>query len=251
MKRIGLYQFSSADTKRGSYGSVIDTTLHGGFQEALRASLAGPATRDRSLLGWQAALKRTEDLVIGTLLLCFFAPALLVIAILVKLDSKGPILFRQPRVGRDNQLFEILKFRTMHAKHADLGAHQQTSRGDKRVTRIGAVLRRLSLDELPQIFNVLGGSMSVVGPRPHALNTTAGGVPLETAVPAYGLRHRIKPGITGLAQVNGYRGELSSVEKLSRRVDFDLEYIRTWSFGLDLWILAKTARTVLGDPNAY
>lgn len=215
------------------------------------ASLPRDMMRGQGLSGWQNALKRSEDLAIGGLLLLLTAPVLLTIALLIKLDSKGPVLFRQPRLGRGNEIFEILKFRTMYVQHADYGAHRQTSRGDARVTRLGAVLRRLSLDELPQLLNVLGGSMSVVGPRPHALNTTVGGIPLETAVPAYPLRHLVKPGITGLAQVNGYRGELSSVDKLSNRVSLDLRYIQTWSLGLDLRILCKTAWIVLGDSNAY
>jgi lipopolysaccharide/colanic/teichoic acid biosynthesis glycosyltransferase len=230
----------------------IEVRLYSGLQEAFAADPPVSSRGcERALGGWPGTLKRAEDLAIGALLLVLVAPVLLVIAVLIKLDSKGPVLFRQPRVGRGNRIFEILKFRTMYVEYADFGAERQTCRGDRRVTRIGAVLRRSSLDELPQLLNVLGGSMSIVGPRPHALCTTVGGTLLEKAVPAYPLRHRVKPGITGLAQVNGCRGELNSVEKLSRRVDLDLEYIENWSLGLDLRILGKTARVVLGDPNAY
>ena len=180
----------------------------------------------RPLAGRHGAIKRAEDIVLGSLLLGLASPVMLLIAVLVMLDSPGPVLFRQRRRGRGGHTFELLKFRTMHAQLGDPGALRQTSRGDARVTRIGRLLRRTSLDELPQFINVIGGSMSLVGPRPHALQTTIGGLPLETALPMYRARYRVKPGITGLAQVSGTRGELTSVEKLSRRVQFDLEVHR-------------------------
>jgi exopolysaccharide biosynthesis polyprenyl glycosylphosphotransferase len=208
-------------------------------------------TTKRALTGLRAALKRTEDVVLGSLMLACAAPLMVVVAALVKFDSPGPVLFRQPRVGLGGKVFHLLKFRTMHVHLSDLGASRQTSRGDPRVTRVGRVLRRISLDELPQILNVLAGSMSLVGPRPHALNTTVGSVPLATAVPSYPLRYRVKPGITGLAQISGTRGELNSVEKLRWRVKFDLEYIDKWSFPLDVSIMLRTLRLVVADPNAY
>jgi Undecaprenyl-phosphate glucose phosphotransferase len=206
---------------------------------------------NRPLGDWQALVKRTEDLLLGSLLLFLLAPAMLVIAGLVKATSSGPIFFRQRRLGFNNRVIEVFKFRTMYTHCADPDAREQTSRGDRRVTPLGAWLRRTSLDELPQLLNVLRGDMSLVGPRPHALQTTAGGLPLEVAVPVYASRHRVKPGITGWAQVHGYRGALDSVDQIVHRVDHDLYYIENWSLGLDIRILWRTARVVLFDKNAF
>jgi lipopolysaccharide/colanic/teichoic acid biosynthesis glycosyltransferase len=223
----------------------------GNHREALDTDVHEAALTKFALTARQNALKRTGDLLIGGFFLLLAAPAMLAIAALIKLDSKGPVLFRQMRVGRHNQIFEILKFRSMYVEHTDFDARRQTSRGDQRVTRIGALLRRSSLDELPQLFNVIGGTMSLVGPRPHALYTTIYGVPLEEAMPTYTLRHHVKPGITGLAQVSGYRGELNSIEKLSRRINLDLEYIDNWSIRLDAKIIWKTIQVIFDDPHAY
>jgi Undecaprenyl-phosphate glucose phosphotransferase len=205
----------------------------------------------RPLDGWQAVVKRGEDLVLASLLLLLTAPAMIAISIAVKLTSRGPIFFRQPRMGFNNQVIEVLKFRTMYEHLSDKGAAQQTARNDKRVTRVGAFLRRASLDELPQLLNVVRGDMSLVGPRPHALETTAGGLPLDVAAPEYASRHRVKPGITGWAQVNGHRGALDSVEKIVNRVNHDLYYIENWSLCLDLKILLKTAVLMVIDENAF
>jgi Undecaprenyl-phosphate glucose phosphotransferase len=199
----------------------------------------------------KAVLKRTEDLVLAGLLALLAVPLMLVVAVLVKATSRGPVFFRQRRVGLNNQVFGLLKFRTMYAHCADSDARRQTSRNDARVTKLGSFLRRSSLDELPQLWNVLRGEMSLVGPRPHALQTTVNGVQLEAAAPGYSSRHRVKPGITGWAQVNGCRGELDTVEKIVRRVDYDLDYIRNWSLLLDLQIIWRTLRIVIADPNAY
>jgi polysaccharide biosynthesis protein PslA len=176
---------------------------------------------------------------------------LALIAVAIKLDSPGPVLFRQPRRGFGNRVFMVCKFRTMHTAAADLGAAQQTCRCDPRVTTVGHFLRRHSFDELPQLFNVLLGDMSLVGPRPHALATTAGGIALEEALDTYAARHRVKPGITGLAQVSGWRGELDTREKLTGRVERDLWYIEHWSLLLDLKILARTFLCVVSDAHAY
>jgi Undecaprenyl-phosphate glucose phosphotransferase len=206
---------------------------------------------NRPIDGWRAALKRTEDLVLSVGLLLAVLPVMLACAAAVKLTSKGPVFFRQRRLGYNNRVIEVLKFRSMYAHLSDADAAQQTSRGDKRVTRVGAFLRKTSLDELPQLLNVLKGDMSLVGPRPHALATTAGGLALEEAVPVYPSRHRVKPGITGWAQVNGYRGALDSVEKIVHRVNYDLYYIENWSLGLDIKILCKTVRLVFADDKAF
>ena len=205
----------------------------------------------RPIGGWGALAKRFEDIAISTALLIFISPIMLTIAAAVKLTSEGPVFFRQRRLGYNNRVIEVLKFRSMYTHLADADAAQQAFRGDTRVTPIGAWLRKLSLDELPQLLNVLRGDMSLVGPRPHALATTAGGLALEDAVPVYSSRHRVKPGITGWAQVNGHRGALDSVDKIVHRVNHDLYYIEHWSLGLDLKILWRTARLVFADDNAF
>ena len=203
------------------------------------------------LQGRNALLKRGFDILVAGALLLLLLPSLLLIALAIRLDSPGPVLFRQPRRGRHNEVFAIYKFRTMRAEAADPGCRRQTSRGDARLTRVGAMLRRHSLDELPQLLNVLRGEMSLVGPRPHALFTAAGGVPVEQASRAYLARTYVRPGITGLAQVNGWRGELDTLDKLHGRIEHDIAYIETWSFWADLRILLRTLPRVLRDRRAY
>jgi exopolysaccharide biosynthesis polyprenyl glycosylphosphotransferase len=205
----------------------------------------------RPIVGWGALIKRVEDIALSFGLLLFISPALLTIAAAIKLTSKGPVFFRQRRLGYNNRVIEVLKFRSMYTHLSDADATQQTMRDDKRVTPVGAWLRKTSLDEIPQLLNVLKGDMSLVGPRPHALATTAGGLALEEAVPVYSSRHRVKPGITGWAQVNGYRGALDSVDKIVHRVNHDLYYIENWSLAFDLKILWQTARLVFADDNAF
>jgi exopolysaccharide biosynthesis polyprenyl glycosylphosphotransferase len=205
----------------------------------------------RPIGGWRALIKRAEDIGLAFGLLAFISPLMLTIAVMIKFTSKGPVFFRQRRLGYNNRVIEVLKFRSMYTHLSDADANQQSFRGDKRVTPFGAWLRKTSLDELPQLLNVLKGEMSLVGPRPHALATTAGGLALEEAVPVYSSRHRVKPGITGWAQVNGYRGALDSVEKIVQRVNHDLYYIENWSLALDLKILWRTARLVFADDNAF
>lgn len=206
---------------------------------------------NRPIGGWGAMFKRAEDVVLSLGLLAFVSPVMLVIAAAIKVTSRGPVFFRQRRLGYNNRVIEVLKFRSMYTHLSDADATQQAVRGDKRVTAVGALLRRTSLDELPQLLNVLRGDMSLVGPRPHALATTAGGLALEEAVPVYASRHRVKPGITGWAQVNGYRGALDSVEKIVHRVNHDLYYIENWSVALDIKILWRTAKLVFADDNAF
>lgn len=197
------------------------------------------------------AAKRFIDVVLGLLAFAVWAVPMLLIALLICIDSPGPILFRQRRTGYRNLPFETLKFRTMTHHAPDQGHLRQTTRHDPRVTRVGALLRRLSLDELPQLFNVLRGDMSLVGPRPHAPGSCAGGTPFELVTPNYRARHRVRPGITGLAQVRGLRGETETEDKLVRRLDADLEYIANWSLWLDFGVLARTMVTVFTDHNAY
>jgi lipopolysaccharide/colanic/teichoic acid biosynthesis glycosyltransferase len=178
-------------------------------------------------------------------------PVLAVVALAVKLDSPGPILFRQPRLGLNDRTFTILKFRSMYASSTDIMAARQTSKEDARVTRVGKWLRKLSLDELPQLFNVLSGDMSLVGPRPHAPSTRAGGQLLKDVMAEYVVRHQVKPGITGWAQINGSRGELVTTEDLRRRVTFDLEYIQRWSLWLDIKIVVLTVLREVFSKHAF
>jgi Undecaprenyl-phosphate glucose phosphotransferase len=209
------------------------------------------AVGTRPFKDWQAVKKAVFDWVIGSaLLLCALVP-LLVVAALIKLDSPGPVLFRQPRVGFDNRMFSIFKFRTMHASMTDLLADRQTTRDDPRVTRVGRWLRRYSIDELPQLLNVMQGSMSLVGPRPHAPNTKAADKLFADVVSQYAVRHRVKPGITGWAQVNGWRGETKTEDQLRSRVQFDLDYIQDWSLSLDLKILMLTVFREVHSSTAF
>ncbi|WP_122436214.1 undecaprenyl-phosphate glucose phosphotransferase [Pseudomonas viridiflava] len=206
---------------------------------------------DVPLNGWSPFIKRAEDIVLSSLALLALSPFMLLVALAIKLDSPGPVFFRQKRYGYNNRLIEVFKFRSMHQHQADATAEQQTIRGDARITRVGRFIRKTSLDELPQLFNVVAGSMSMVGPRPHATATKAAGILFEQAVKEYTSRHRVKPGITGLAQINGYRGETDTVEKIEKRVEFDLEYIENWSVWFDLYILMRTVPAVLFTREAY
>ena len=203
--------------------------------------------RRPAITQWELVGKRAFDVMAASILLMLLSPLMLLIAVLIRHGSPGPALFRQTRWGLNNAPFTVFKFRTMWYDTAADGS-LQAMRGDKRITPIGAFLRRSSLDELPQLLNVLNGSMSLVGPRPHPveLNRHYLGV-----IDHYAGRHRIMPGITGLAQVRGFRGETSSPSAMQRRIELDLEYIRTRSLGTDLWILIKTVISVLRGDNAY
>ncbi|MEA3080706.1 MAG: polysaccharide biosynthesis protein PslA, partial [Sphingomonadales bacterium] len=196
-------------------------------------------------------VKRAEDLIVSAIALTILSPLLLLTALVIRLTSPGPILFVQPRVGFNNEAINVFKFRTMYTHMTDLGAKQTTTRADPRVTPVGRVLRRFSIDELPQLFNVLQGSMSLVGPRPHGTEMMVGDRFYHEAVRGYAGRHRVKPGITGYAQVNGLRGEVRTIERAKRRVELDKYYVDHWSFWLDIWILFATARAVLFDRDAY
>lgn len=205
----------------------------------------------RPLRAWRGVMKEIEDRIFAGLIVLMIAPVLAVIALLIKLDSPGPVFFRQKRYGLNNQLIDVLKFRTMYQHATDPNAEQLTRRNDPRVTRLGAFLRRTSLDELPQFLNVLRGEMSVVGPRPHATGAKAGGLLYQDAVNHYYSRHRMKPGITGWAQVNGWRGETETVEQIERRVEHDLHYVENWSVKLDVIIILRTIFGGFTGRQAY
>jgi Undecaprenyl-phosphate glucose phosphotransferase len=205
----------------------------------------------RPLTTTQWALKRVEDLVVASIILLITLPVFVLVGIAIKLDSRGPILFGQTREGYNGCTFKLWKFRSMYDADRDERSLHQTSRNDPRVTRVGRILRRLSIDELPQLLNVLRGDMSIVGPRPHALGMTSVGVPMCEVVEDYPARHRLKPGMTGLAQISGCRGEIDSHDKLRRRVSLDCNYIDRWSLSLDLKIIVRTVALLISDPNAY
>lgn len=202
----------------------------------------------RPISGWSRVMKLALDYILAGLALILLAPAMVCIAIAIRVDSGGPVLFRQKRLGFNNQTFEIIKFRTMHHDPLEDGPIVQARRSDPRVTRVGGFLRRTSLDELPQLLNVLNGTMSLVGPRPHALSHNKD---FARSVRGYFGRHKVKPGITGWAQVNGLRGEIDSHEKLEARVAHDVHYAENWSLVFDLRILFVTIFVVLFQRNAY
>jgi Undecaprenyl-phosphate glucose phosphotransferase len=209
------------------------------------------ALMDRPLTDWDRVIKNIEDRVLGLLLFLLVAPVMALVALAIRLDSKGPILFKQRRYGFDNELIEVLKFRSMYTETLDANASRLVTKDDPRVTPVGRFIRKTSLDELPQLLNVIRGEMSLVGPRPHATEAKASSDLYQTVVGEYFARHRVKPGITGWAQINGWRGETDTHEKIQRRVEADLYYIDNWSLPLDLYIIAATPFTLLGGKNAY
>lgn len=206
---------------------------------------------ERPISGTSMYYKYAEDLFLASFLLFLLMPFLLIIALAIKLDSSGPVFFKQRRYGFNNQTFSVWKFRTMFADMTDLDCERQTTADDPRVTRVGRVLRKTSFDELPQLINVLRGEMSLVGPRPHAVATKADGQLFEDVVEQYAARHRVKPGITGWAQVNNWRGETPKKEDIQKRVEFDLYYIKNWSIWFDLQILFMTPFALLKGKKAY
>jgi putative colanic acid biosynthesis UDP-glucose lipid carrier transferase len=197
--------------------------------------------------GMAGLVKRLSDIVLALFLLVLVLPLMLAVAVGIKLSSRGPVIFAQNRYGLDGRPIRVYKFRSMTV--CEDGARiVQARRGDARVTPFGAFLRRSSLDELPQLVNVLQGRMSIVGPRPHAV---AHNEAYRRLIRGYMVRHKVRPGITGWAQVNGCRGETDTVDKMERRIAFDLDYLRNWSMALDLRIILKTVRLVLRDAQAY
>ncbi len=206
---------------------------------------------ERPLKDWQGIRKLAFDRVAAATILMVVAPLLVLVAVLIRLESTGPVLFRQYRVGYNNQLFTIRKFRSMRQDAADRMATQQTTQDDPRVTRVGTIIRKLSIDELPQLINVLRGDMSLVGPRPHAPGTSADGMLVQSVVPHYGRRHLVRPGITGLAQVRGFRGGMHTAQQVTDRLQADLEYIRRQSLRLDLKIMAMTIVREVWSKRAF
>jgi putative colanic acid biosynthesis UDP-glucose lipid carrier transferase len=205
------------------------------------------AVCESPFFGPEAFVKRFSDIVLAVIAIALTTPIMLGVAIAVATTSPGPILFRQRRYGLDGREIEVWKFRSMRTQD-DGAVIRQATREDARITNVGRWIRKTSLDELPQFFNVLQGRMSVVGPRPHAV---AHNEMFRSLIKGYMVRHKVKPGITGWAQVNGARGETATVDAMSRRIDLDLAYLRNWSLNLDLQILWGTVRLMVRDPNAY
>ena len=206
---------------------------------------------DKPLSDWDYVLKLIEDRVLAAIFLVLLAPLFALIAIAIKLESKGPVFFKQRRYGFNNELVEVYKFRTLKHESADKDADKLVTANDVRVTKVGRFLRRSSFDELPQFITVLKGGMSIVGPRPHAILAKAGDELYGDVVDGYFARHRVKPGITGWAQINGWRGETDTREKIQRRTEHDLYYIENWSLLFDLYIIARTPLSMLEGENAF
>jgi len=207
---------------------------------------------DKPIADWDIVIKQTFDRVVGAFALVALSPVLAATALAIKLDSSGPVFFKQKRFGFNNELIEIYKFRSMRVDQLDPTASKLVTRDDPRVTRVGRFIRKTSIDELPQLINVVfKGDLSLVGPRPHAVHAKAADRQYDEVVDGYFARHRVKPGITGWAQVNGWRGETDTQEKIQQRVEHDLYYIENWSILLDLYILAITPISLIKSDNAY
>jgi len=196
-------------------------------------------------------VKRMIDIAGASAGLLFLAPLLIIVAVLIKNTDKGPVFFRQSRVGLDGRVFQIMKFRSMYADRCDVSGIAQTVADDKRVTPIGALIRRTSIDELPQLINVLRGDMSLVGPRPHVAGMLAGGMQYEDLVPHYGFRHNVRPGLTGWAQCQGLRGPTVDRSKALQRIGHDFAYVQNFSLWLDARILVKTVASELFSSTAH
>ncbi|MGQ2906669.1 MAG: undecaprenyl-phosphate glucose phosphotransferase [Aliihoeflea sp.] len=206
---------------------------------------------DKPINDWDSVAKRLFDISFSLAGLIAFSPLMIATAIAIKLDSKGPVFFKQKRHGFNNEVIEVFKFRSMYTDQCDPLARRAVTKGDPRVTRVGRIIRKTSIDELPQFFNALLGSLSLVGPRPHAIKGHSQDRLFEEVVDGYFARHRVKPGVTGWAQINGLRGEIDHDDKIRRRTEYDLDYIENWSLGLDLKILFLTPLRLLNTENAY
>ena len=221
------------------------------FRDAPDWSLTLVDLTRQPMTPWGGVVKSVMDRVIGGLIFMTILPILALLWIIIRVDSPGPAIFRQVRMGYDNKPFTVFKFRSMAIENGATDGAQQTKLGDSRITRLGEILRRTSLDELPQLWNVLRGDMSLVGPRPHPVTMRTEGLLCEDVVAHYGRRHRVKPGITGWAQINGARGATHTVEQLRRRVSLDFFYIENWSPWLDLKIIILTVFKGFFDTTAY
>ena len=236
----------------GCWGELLVPELHGvsPLHDEPDLGLVGIRVSAGPLSLRNRVIKRALDLALSVPVIVLLTPIFILAAVAIKLDSRGPVLFRQRRMGRGNRLFDVYKFRSMRVEKSDSDGARSASRDDDRITRVGRFIRATSIDELPQLFNVLEGDMSLVGPRPHALGSLAGTQLFWQIDQRYWLRHAIKPGITGLAQVRGYRGATDHEDDLANRLRCDLEYVANWTLVRDVTILVRTA-LVLVHKNAY
>ncbi len=206
---------------------------------------------EKPITDWDMVAKRVFDIVFASLAIVALFPVMIGAAIAIRMDSKGPVLFRQKRYGFNNEIIDVLKFRSMYHEMSDPDARKVVTKGDSRVTKVGRFIRKTSIDELPQLFNVLRGELSLVGPRPHAVNAHTDNHTWDEVVDGYFARHKVKPGVTGWAQINGWRGEVDTPEKIQKRVECDVYYIENWSILFDLKILVMTPLSLLNTENAY
>jgi Undecaprenyl-phosphate glucose phosphotransferase len=206
---------------------------------------------DKPINDWDSVAKRAFDIVLSLVGILVFSPVMIATAIAIKLESSGPVLFRQKRHGFNNEIIDVFKFRSMYSDQCDPTARKAVVKDDPRVTRVGRFIRKTSIDELPQFFNSLFGSLSLVGPRPHAVSAQSHNKLYHEVVDGYFARHRVKPGVTGWAQINGWRGEIDTDEKIRMRTEYDLYYIENWSLWFDLKILLLTPIKLLNTENAY
>jgi putative colanic acid biosynthesis UDP-glucose lipid carrier transferase len=241
MTRVVCDADGQIDLREDNYMLALATAL------SLEPEEYNDVVFDSPFRGWKALFKRIEDIILGTVFLLISALPMIAVALAVKLTSRGPILFRQRRYGENGAEFEMLKFRSMTVTE-DGDTVTQAKRDDPRVTRVGRIIRKTSLDELPQFINVIKGDMSVVGPRPHAV---AHNEQYRKEILEYMRRHKVKPGITGWAQVNGYRGETDTLDKMVKRVEHDLAYIRNWRIWLDIKIIFQTVWCCISRKNAF
>ena len=205
----------------------------------------------KPIANWDSLLKRVFDLLISSASILLLSPILIGTAIAIRCESEGPIIFKQKRLGFNNEEVTVFKFRSLYHKHTDHSAKKSVTKDDPRVTKVGRFIRKTSIDELPQLFNVLMGTLSLVGPRPHVPNQLANNLLFEEVADGYMARHKVKPGITGWAQIHGWRGEIDTDDKLKQRVQHDIYYIENWSLALDLYILASTPFRLLNQKGAY
>ncbi|MEI2387982.1 undecaprenyl-phosphate glucose phosphotransferase [Breoghania sp. JC706] len=205
----------------------------------------------KPITDWDAICKRAFDLLFASIAIVLLSPVMAATALAVKMTSRGPVLFRQKRYGFNNEVIEVLKFRSMYVDQEDLMARKAVTRDDPRVTRVGRFIRKTSIDELPQLFNVMRGELSLVGPRPHALGANTNDKLWDQVIDGYFARHKVKPGVTGWAQINGWRGECDTPDKIRRRIESDLYYIENWSLWLDLYILFLTPFRLFNTENAF
>ncbi len=228
-----------------------DVTMLGNAPEPGHSATYRDLKPSANLFGWQASAKRLFDLLISGMAIIALMPLFVLVALAIRLESQGPVLFVQQREGKGGSLFRAFKFRSMRQDDCDITGVQQTVVGDSRITKVGAFLRRTSIDELPQLFNVLRGDMSLVGPRPHVRGMLAGGRDYRTLVPYYDLRLTVAPGLTGWAQANGLRGPTTNADLARQRVDYDLDYIERFSFWLDLKIVWLTVKRELAGGSGH